>query len=204
MTNAGRSATAWARQQRRAQPWWRRILIALDLLEQPRGAANAEAGAKGERLTAELLVPLKAKGWHILHDRAIPGSRANIDHILVPPHGQSVIVIDSKLWSRDYGTLDVNRAGRLVHGDADRHKAIVTVQWEADRAFNLLFVPAWPVIVMHSAPVAGGEVTVGGVIVADPENLMTLLRTHAATHHPDEDGAALLAARVERILPAYS
>lgn len=204
MTNAGQSATAWARQLRRAQPWWRRILVRFDLLEQPRGAANCEAGAKGERLTAELLAPLVRKGWHILHDRSIPSSKANIDHILVPPHGQSVIVLDSKLWSRHRGTIDVNLAGHLVHGVADRHNAITTVQWEADRASNLLIVPAWPVIVMHSAPVAGGEVTVGGVIVADPERLMSLLRVHAATDFPDQERAALLAARVERILPAYS
>jgi hypothetical protein len=204
MNNAGRSATAWARQHRRAQPWWRRILVALDLLEQPRAAANCEAGAKGERLTAELLAPLTAEGWHVLHDRAIPGSNANLDHILIPPHGQYVIVLDSKLWSRHKGTLNITRAGRLVHGVADRHKAITTVQWEADRAGDLLVVPAYPVIVMHSAPVAGGEVTVGGVVVADPVRLMSLLRVHAATGRPHREGAARLAARVARILPAYT
>jgi hypothetical protein len=36
-------------------------------------------GAKGKRRTARLLVPLERHGWAILHDLAIPGSRANID-----------------------------------------------------------------------------------------------------------------------------
>lgn len=201
---AGQSAAARARQLRRARPWWRRLLTHFGLLQPDRQAACYDAGAVGEQRTAELLAPLERDGWHILHDRAIPGSRANIDHVLIPPHGQSVIVLDTKYWSRHRGTIDVNLAGHLVHGVADRHGAVTTVQWETDRASSLLIVPAWPVIVMHSAPVAGGEVTVGGVIVADPERLMTLLRTHAKTDHPDREAAARLASRVERILPAYS
>jgi Nuclease-related domain len=36
-------------------------------------------GAAGERRTARLLDSLERQGWVILHDLAIPGSRANID-----------------------------------------------------------------------------------------------------------------------------
>jgi hypothetical protein len=36
-------------------------------------------GAVGERRTARLLGPLERQGWAILHDLALPGSRANID-----------------------------------------------------------------------------------------------------------------------------
>jgi Nuclease-related domain len=36
-------------------------------------------GAAGERRTARLLAPLERQGWAVLHDLAIPGSRANID-----------------------------------------------------------------------------------------------------------------------------
>jgi hypothetical protein len=199
---AGRSATVRARQLRRAQPWWRRLLVALGLLDEPQAAANYDAGAEGERRTAELLAPLVREGWHVLHDRAIPGGQ--VDHVLVPPDGLSVIALDTKLWSRHRGTLNVASDGRLVHGCADRHKAITGVKWQADRASALLRVPAYPMIVMHSAPVAGGKVTVGAVTVADPERLMNLLRAHAATGSPDRAGAARLAARVERILPAYT
>jgi hypothetical protein len=200
--NAGRSVASWAAETRRSRPWWRRLLAALGWWPD-READQRDAGAEGERRTAALLAPLLKEGWHILHDRAIPGSRANLDHVLVPPHGRYLIALDTKLWSRHKGTLDT-RAGRLVHGCADRHKAIETVAWEADRAAALCRVPAYPVIVMHSAPVAGGEVTVDAVIVAGPERLMSRLRAHAATGSPDRAGAARLAARVERILPAYT
>ena len=36
-------------------------------------------GAVGERRTARLLGPLERHGWAVLHDLALPGSRANID-----------------------------------------------------------------------------------------------------------------------------
>jgi Nuclease-related domain len=36
-------------------------------------------GSAGERRTARLLDPLKRHGWAVLHDLAVPGSRANID-----------------------------------------------------------------------------------------------------------------------------
>lgn len=199
---AGRSAAAWARELRRARPWWRRLLAALGLCGDDPAAAQCAAGSAGEQLTAELLAPLTTGGWHILHDRAIPGSRANLDHVLVPPHGLYVIVLDSKLWSRHKGTLHV-QAGRLCHGGVDRHRAVETVRWEAGRAGDLLGVPAVPLIVMHSAPVAAGWVKVSGVAVVEAAGLLSVLEAHAGTHGRDRVRADRLAVRAERVLPAY-
>jgi hypothetical protein len=42
-------------------------------------------GAAGERRTARLLDPLERHGWAVLHDLAVPGSRANIDHLVIGP-----------------------------------------------------------------------------------------------------------------------
>jgi ElaB/YqjD/DUF883 family membrane-anchored ribosome-binding protein len=44
-------------------------------------------GAAGERRTARLLGPLERQGWVVLHDVAVPGSRANIDHLAIGPGG---------------------------------------------------------------------------------------------------------------------
>jgi hypothetical protein len=44
-------------------------------------------GATGERRTARLLRRLEDRGWVVLHDLAIPGSQANIDHLLIGPKG---------------------------------------------------------------------------------------------------------------------
>ena len=51
-------------------------------------------GAAGERRTARLLAPLERQGWVVLHDLAIPGSAANIDHLVIGPGG--MLAIDSK------------------------------------------------------------------------------------------------------------
>ena len=66
-------------------------------------------GAAGERRTARLLGPLERHGWVILHDLAVPGSRANLDHLVLGPGG--VFVIDSKQYR---GRLRLDSSGRAV------------------------------------------------------------------------------------------
>src|SRR5215207_8064838 len=68
-------------------------------------------GAVGERRTARLLGPLEREGWAILHDLAVPGSRANLDHLAIGPGG--VFVVDSKQYR---GRLQLDPSGRLWHG----------------------------------------------------------------------------------------
>ncbi|HEX3426264.1 MAG TPA: nuclease-related domain-containing protein [Acidimicrobiales bacterium] len=55
--------------------------------------ARWDRGATGEAATAALLHRLP-KGFVVLHDRRQPGSRGNIDHLVVGPSG--VWVVDSK------------------------------------------------------------------------------------------------------------
>jgi hypothetical protein len=40
--------------------------------------------------------PLEREGWAVLHDLAIPGSQANLDHLVIGRGG--VLVIDSKQY----------------------------------------------------------------------------------------------------------
>ena len=68
-------------------------------------------GAAGERRTARLLEPLERHGWAVLHDLAIPGSRATLDHLVIGAGG--VFVIDSKQYR---GRLRLDPTGRLWHG----------------------------------------------------------------------------------------
>jgi Nuclease-related domain len=68
-------------------------------------------GAAGERRTARLLGQLGWQGWVVLHDLAVPRSRANIDHVVIGPGG--VFVIDSKQYR---GRLQLDPTGRLWHG----------------------------------------------------------------------------------------
>ncbi|HEV8116278.1 MAG TPA: nuclease-related domain-containing protein [Acidimicrobiales bacterium] len=56
-------------------------------------------GAVGERRVGEAL--RSCEGVHVLHDRLMPHSRANIDHIAVAPSG--VYVIDAKRYEGNVG-----------------------------------------------------------------------------------------------------
>jgi hypothetical protein len=68
-------------------------------------------GAAGERRTARLLSPLERQGWVVLHDLAVPGSPANLDHLVIGPGG--VFVVDSKHYR---GRLRLDPSGRLWLG----------------------------------------------------------------------------------------
>lgn len=84
-------------------------------------------GAEGEMALGRMLDAVPSS-W-ALHDRAIPGLRANIDHVLVAPSG--VFVIDAKLYT---GTLTKTRGQLCVGGRAKEslinglHKQVDLVQ----------------------------------------------------------------------------
>jgi hypothetical protein len=104
---------------------------------QPSPAAIAwRRGAAGERRTARLLGPLERHGWAILHDLAVPGSAANIDHLAIGPGG--VFVIDSKQYR---GRLQLDPSGRLWHGRYPLAPALGAVSFEADQAAQILLGP---------------------------------------------------------------
>jgi Nuclease-related domain len=62
------------------------MVAGLGLRFRPSPVARAwRRGAAGERRTARLLSQLQRRGWAVLHDLAVPGSRANIDHLAIGP-----------------------------------------------------------------------------------------------------------------------
>src|SRR5690606_5770938 len=65
--------------------------------DKPRRSTGVWAqGAVGEERVAARLDALAAVGVVALHDRRIPGTRANIDHLVVTPWG--VWVVDAKRY----------------------------------------------------------------------------------------------------------
>lgn len=101
---AGGSAARWGQEQRAAarRGLWRRLLAWAGLNPAARRAdalaARTALGAEWEQHTAAMLAPLEAAGWRLLHDRALPGSSANLDHVLVSPCGTR-----SSSWTRNAG-----------------------------------------------------------------------------------------------------
>lgn len=131
-------------------------------------------GAAGERAVGALLDRLVPRGVVVLHDRAIPGSRANIDHIVVGPRG--VHVIDPKHYA---GKVEARGAELFVKGRS-RHKLVESMQrqvWEVEAALALVAVPVHPVLCFVGAewPFLRQRLQFGSVAVVRPERLETLI-----------------------------
>jgi hypothetical protein len=131
-------------------------------------------GAAGERRTARLLDPLERHGWAILHDLAVPSSRANLDHLAIGPGG--VFAIDSKQYR---GRLQLDPSGRLWHGRYPLAPTLRAASFEADQAAQVLPDPGVavvPVVAVHGAQVPWGKVVTDGVPVVAARRLPHMLR----------------------------
>jgi Nuclease-related domain len=146
--------------------WQLRFRITPDTLAWRRGAV-------GERHTARLLAPLERRGWAVLHDLAIPGSAANIDHLVIGPGG--VVVIDTKQFR---GRLWLDSYGLPWHG---RHLLVATLRklrWEADQADEVLGVAdvqVAAIVAVHGSSVPWGGLEADGVTIVSPRRIPDLL-----------------------------
>lgn len=73
-------------------------------------------GQEGEQATAQLLSPLLAQGWIMLHD--LPMKRGNIDHVLVGPTG--VYALETKYRSKRASLKGQEGARAEYNGEAIR------------------------------------------------------------------------------------
>ncbi|WP_282798066.1 nuclease-related domain-containing protein [Streptomyces sp. CC224B] len=213
--NAGSSAArrAAALGAGRRPGLWTRLLIALGIRAKPptpQAALPWLMGAEGEAATQDLIDVLAGEGWAVFHDLGLPRSHSNVDHLLVPPSGEGIIVLDSKRWRATWPTSAVG--GRLFCGDEDRHdqaeKAAFLARFVRD-VVGPANLPVLPALVIHRSPVAADghiEVLVDGwprpLHVFGPQALLAHLRQRAGT--PDPRRAARLAARVTQTLHPYS
>jgi hypothetical protein len=110
--------------------------LLLALREPPPHERRWAHGAGGEEMVAEALDQRCRSEVAVLHDRRIPGSRANIDHIAITPSG--VWVIDTKRYKGKievakplFGAAKLKVAGRdqtkLVDGLAKQVKLVTPV-----------------------------------------------------------------------------
>lgn len=126
------------------------LMIIPKLLPTQREAAWRR-GAEGERIVGGALDALESRGLVVLHDRLIPGSRANIDHIAVGPH--AVYTIDAKRYK---GKIEVRRGGLFVNG-RDRSKLLDQARRQRDVVSEALAaggygdIPVTPVLCFTGA-----------------------------------------------------
>ena len=99
------------KEQRPVLGWIATTLTARPQFKPESQATQAwKVGADGERRVADVLA--EVPGIDVLHDRLVPRSRANIDHIAIGPTG--VFVIDAKKYT---GQIEVRDVGGLFRTD---------------------------------------------------------------------------------------
>jgi hypothetical protein len=123
-------------------------------------------GAAGERRTARLLDGLTRDGYVVFHDLALPGSPANIDHLVIGPSG--VFVIDSKQWT---GSVRQGADGLAWHNHYRLDRTLEAVCWEAQVVSRLLGARTAGLVCVHGAHVHGGGLNAQGVAIV-PAHLL--------------------------------
>ncbi|WP_181449202.1 nuclease-related domain-containing protein [Nonomuraea aridisoli] len=161
-------------------------------------------GAAGERATARRLRQLELAGYTVLHDRAVPRSRANIDHVVIGPTG--VYVVDSKKWHRR--TTIKPGGGTLWVGRTPIAKVVGPVVFEARAVAEALRrATGRPVDVVTVVAVHGGRLPRWGAINAGGTTILRASRVHGwIARRPRKYAAeevAMMAAAAEQALPAY-
>ncbi|HLI01332.1 MAG TPA: nuclease-related domain-containing protein [Acidimicrobiales bacterium] len=192
---AGAEARRVARRRRVQTGWWAVVAVGLTVvaLAVPAGAGRVAAaagavvagglavvcrprrdpdrwvrGASGERATAVLLAGLPPSRWVVLHDRRLPGSRANVDHLVIGRRG--VWVVDSKAYRAPL------RAGWRGVWVGERRLDIGPVAWEASVVADLLDVDVRPLVVVHGEGLPRRGRRCDGVRVLPAESVVRHLR----------------------------
>lgn len=158
-------------------------------------------GAEGERATAGVLRKMEAEGFRVLHDRQIPGSRANIDHIVIGPPG--VFVVETKHYS---GKVTA-RGGSLYYKGRCIDRYLDQARRDADAVHTTLDsllasagVDVQPVLCVHGAEQLPRR-PVGGIAVVGPPGLRRLLRKRSV-QLDDATVAGLVERAEQQLAPA--
>jgi len=138
-----------------------------------------------QRRTRRRLAGLTASGYLTLHARAIPGTDAVVDHLVVGPAG--IYAVDSEAWDRRL-PIRATRSGGLFHGPHNKAFRLDEARWEASevsrRLSNALGQPVAvrPAMVIYGPTVPWVMIKIGGVDVFCGSRLRKYLRREASAN----------------------
>lgn len=157
--------------------------LILALTDDPQTTKAWATGAAGEERLGARLNELSTDTLRVLHDRRIPGSRANIDHLAITPTG--VWVVDAKKYKgrpelRIEGGILRPRREKVVVGGRDQTKLVAGMHKQVDVVAGVVGpdVPVHGVLCFVEAdwPLVGGAFTTQGVQLLWPKKLYPKLQ----------------------------
>jgi hypothetical protein len=160
--------------------------LILAVTDEPQSTTAWARGAKGEELLGQRLDGLAERGVRVLHDRRIPRTKANIDHIAVSASG--VWVIDAKRYAgrptlRVEGGILRPRTTCLMVGSRDCTKLVDSVHKQVDLVTAALAAAGHGEVAVRGMlcfvqadwPLFGGDFTIDAVDVLWPKKAAELL-----------------------------
>ena len=168
-------------EERLRQKWGKLGGIAVALSDEKQSTKAWATGAVGEERLGARLDSLVSESIAVLHDRRIPGTKANIDHIAITPAG--IWVIDAKRYKgrpelKIEGGILRPRVEKVLVGRRDCTKLVDGVLKQVDLVREVVGdVPVTGALCFVEAdwPLIGGAFTTRGVHALWPKRLAKLL-----------------------------
>lgn len=183
----------------------------LAITEEPQSTRAWRTGADGEQFVGGRLDSLVGDDLVVLHDRRIPRTRANIDHVVVSRAG--VFVVDAKKYKgrpalRVEGGLFSPRTEKLVVGGRNCSGLVDGALEQVELVRAAVDDPAVPVtgvlcFVDADWPLIGGAFETRGVHVLWPKRLLQLVGAKPDDRDPARAAVdvAAVRARISRAFP---
>jgi hypothetical protein len=159
--------------------------------------------ARAERRNARSLDRLARAGFTVLHDRSLPDSAGNIDHLVVGPSGAWLVETDTHP-----GPLRRNQAG-LWSGKVPLRPMLSLVSWMADKVATALVadlpdgwqIDAQPVVAFARSEPPHGLALFDGVVLLPLDAVVDYILAAGVVLKPLD--VAMLVDVAERVFPAY-
>lgn len=179
------------------------------LSDEPQSTVAWARGAEGERRLAMRLNNELDGVAVVLHDRKVPGTRGNIDHLVVAPTG--VWLIDAKNYT---GKVEVRDVGgwfktdlRLYVANRDKSNLVEAMGWQVDAVRKALTPIGFggaqihPVLCFTNSewPLFAKPQSMDGVRITWPANVVEVARADGPW---DEATVQLVAHQLSGTLPA--
>jgi hypothetical protein len=159
--------------------------------------------ARAERRNARSLDRLARAGFTVLHDRCLPDSAGNVDHLVVGPSGAWLVETDTHP-----GPLRRNQAG-LWSGKVPLRPMLSLVSWMADKVATALVadlpdgwqIDAQPVVAFARAEPPHGLALIDGVVLLPMDAVVDYILAAGVVLKPLD--VAMLVDVAERVFPPY-
>ncbi len=140
-------------------------------------AMNWAKGAEGERITAQRLAALPAR-YVVFHDLHVPGSSANVDHLVIGPTG--VFMVDSKAYSGEF----TDGSGTLWQGGRPMRREVDTAEFISGQVAAHLGTDVQSVLCFTEAVLPRPVTELGGTMAVTLDAVCSVI-TAGPTVHSD-------------------